>query len=465
LLLEAGLLAAAGAAAGLGLAALVPGLLERFPNAFGVPLALDLSLNLRVAAMAAAAATVATVLVGIAPARVAWRMDVTRLMKGGGGVDGRGRLRLVEILVAAQVAICLVAVAGAGLFVRTVRHAQASDPMFRAGNALLAGVDLLTAGYDERRGQAFLRGLLEEVRRLPGVQSAAYVKTVPLGGMRGARDVRVNGGTANVQVNTVSAGYFGAAGLPILRGRDFRDGEAASAIVNEQFAARFWPGEDPIGKTVEARFMAAPLQVAGVVRDGRMRTFREAEIAPCLYLPLDADYQRMITLYVRTAGPPAGVAAGVRAAMRDLPFEARTLERHLETALARERLAATLLTALGIFTTALAAIGLYGIVSVAVSQRQREIGIRMALGARRGRVVAGVTARFGWLVGAGTAAGLAASTGLARLVETWVFGMRAADPSTLAAASAFLAAVAAAASAGPALRAARTDPMSVLRED
>lgn len=469
LMIEAAGLTVGGMAVALAFASLGPAILARFPNAFGIPLAIDLSLSWRVAGIAAALAGVATVLIGVSPARVAWRTDLSSLIKGGSGARRPGRVRMGEVLVCAQVAICLVAVAGAGLFQRTLRHAQESDPMFRAGNALLTSVDLLTPGYDEGRGKALLRELLGAVRQLPGVQAAGYVKTVPLGGVRGARDVRVNGAAANVQVNTVSAGYFAAAGLPVVRGRDFRDGDTAVVMVNEPMAAKFWPGQEAIGRTLTVRGLSTVFEVAGVVRDGRMRTFRDAEIAPCLYMPVDAELQKMITLYARTSGNPLGVAAGVRSAMQrlngDLPFEARTMESHLETALSRERLAASMLTALGVFTTLLAAIGLYGIISVAVTQRAREIGIRMALGARSSGVVVAVLRRFCVLLAVGAAAGLGASAGLTRLVETWVYGVKPADPATLGAACGFLVVVAGLAAAAPAMRAARTDPMSVLREE
>ena len=469
LLLETVLLAICGAASGILLARLTPLLFERFPSAFGVPLALDLSLNLRVLGFVVLAAAVATVLAGVSPLRLAHRLDVVSLIKAGAREEGRSLFRFADGLVVAQVAICLIALTGAGLFLRTIQHAQASDPMFRAGNALLTDVDLLSGGYDQRTGPIFLRELLGRVRQLPGVEAAAFVKTVPLGGFRGARDVRVEGRDANVQVNTVSSGYFGAAGIPIVQGRDLADGESASVVVNEQAARRFWPGQQAVGKKLDLPRQKLQFTVAGVVRDGRMRNFREQAVAPCVYVPLDADYQFMLTLYVRTTGSPAAAVSPVRGALRDLnrnlPFEATTLDKHLATALAKERLAAVVLTGLAMFTTVLAAIGLYGVISVTVSQRAREIGIRMALGSRRERVVAYVLKRYGYLLSAGVVIGLAASAGLARSVESLLYGVRPMDPFALGSACLLLAIVAAGAAAVPAMRAAFTDPMSVLRQD
>ena len=465
LLIEAAVLAGSGAVAGLVFLSAAPALLNRFQNPFGIPLALTFSFDGRVLGFVFATAVFATLLVGLSPVRLAWRTDVASLIRTGGGGGPSGGFRLTDLLVAAQVAICLVALAGAGLFLRTLRHAQASDPMFDAGNALLVGVDLLSTGYDQQRGRALLRTLRDRVREAPGVVTAAYVKTVPLGGFRGARDVRIGGVTANVQANTVSPGYFAAAGLPLLRGRDFEERETASVVVNEQMAQRFWPGEDAVGKLVEAgqRFV-----VAGVVRDGRMRSFRDPQVTPCVYLPLEADYQRMITLYVRTPGNPLAAMAGVRSAMQgvdpSLPFEASTLQTWLDTALSKERLASAMLSLLGVFATVLAGIGLYGLISVAVSQRSREIAIRMALGARRAGVVGTVMSRFAVLLCAGAAAGAVGFAVLARFVERLLFGVGPVDAVALAGACVFLGVVAMLASAAPAIRAASTDPASVLRE-
>ncbi len=469
LLLEAGLLACGGVAAGLVMASLMTSALSRFDAPFGLPLNLDLSVNPRVAGFAAAAGILTALLAGLAPLRQAWRSDVLGLISGGMRAGGGRRMRLADVLVSAQVAICLVALTGASLFERTMERIQTSDPMFRAGHALMAEVDLLSRGYDEARGQRMLNELLRRVRELPGVEEAAYVKTVPLGGFRGARDVKVNGAQVNVQVNTISPRYFAAAGLPLRQGRDLRDGEASSVVINEQMAERFWPGQSALGRVIELPRTKQQFTVAGVVRDGRMRNFREAQIAPCVYLPLEADYQRMITLYARTGPPPEALLGAVRAAFQDvdreLPFEAGTLEKHLERALAREKLAASSMSGLGAFTALLAAVGLYGLIAVTVSRRSREIGIRMAMGARPAGVVAEVLKRFGWLLAAGAAAGLAACAALSRFAEALVFGVRATDPTAFLMACGLMGIIAALASAAPAWRAAKTDPWQVLRQD
>lgn len=469
LLLESALIAIPGAALGLALAGLTPHVLSLFHDPFGPPLALNLALSPRIVLCVTALAGLACVLVGLLPARLAWRLDVASLIKNDAAAGRSPRFRLADALVAAQVSTCLLALAGASLFLRTLHEARASDPFFRAGNALMVGVDLLSARYDEASGAPFLRNLLARVRQLPGVETAAYIKTVPLGGLRGARDVRVEGVEANVQVNVISPGYFAAAGLPLLRGRDLVEGEAASVIVNEAFAQSFFPGQEALGRRVGVRGVERPFTIAGVVRDGRMRNFREPAIAPCLYVPLEADYQQMITLYVRTAGPAAAWTSAVRGVLadmnRDVPFESTTLETHLDQALARERLAAALLTGLGLFTTLLAALGLYGVISLAVSQRSRELGIRLALGAQRRSVVVVVMRRFLMLVAAGAALGLAATAALGRFVQMWLFGVRPLDPFALGAAIVFLLLVAMLAAAAPAVRAARTDPLAVIRQE
>ncbi len=469
LLLEAGLLAAAGVAAGLVAAALMTASLSRFEAPFGLPLNLDLSMNPRVAGFAAAAGIATALLAGIAPLRQAWRSDVLALILGGTCAAGWRRLGLADTLVSAQVAICLVALTGASLFQRTMDRIQASDPMFRAGRTLMADVDLLSAGYDEARGQRMLAELLRRVRELPGVEDAAYVKTVPLGGFRGARDVTVNGAKANVQVNTVSSRYFAAAGLPLRQGRDLRDGEMSSVVINEQMAERFWPGRSPLGRVIELPRTKQQFTVVGVVRDGHMRNFRETQIAPCAYLPLAADHQRLITLYARTGPPPEALLGAVRGALRDvdreLPFVPDTMEKHLERALSRERLVASSLSGLGSFTALLAAVGLYGLISVSVSRRSREIGIRMALGARPAGVMTAVLGRFAWLLSGGVVAGLAGCAVLSRFAEALVFGVRATDPVAFLIACSLMGGIAALAAAAPAWRASRTDPWRVLRQD
>jgi putative ABC transport system permease protein len=469
LFIEAAVIAFMGVIVGILMASLTPMALERFQDPLGWPMAIDAALNLRVVAFAATIGFLTALLIGVSPVRAAWRADVKNLIQRERAPGRMGNFRLVDVLVAVQFAICVVSLAGAGMLFRTLRNAQGSDPMFRSGNALLVHIDLLTAGYDDQRGKVFYREFLNRVRQLPGVASAGYVKTVPLGGLRGASDVLVNDRTANVQVNTISSGYLESVGLPVIRGRDLRENQSDSILINEQMAERFWPGEDPIGKVVSLPRRSLQFTVAGVVRDGRMRSFREPEIAPCIYLPLDSDYQRLMTLSVQAVATPLGLVPAVRSVMHelgpDLAFDATTLEVHLDRALSKERLAATMLSLLSAFTTLLAAVGLYGLVSAAVCQRLREIGIRIALGARRIQILAAVTKKFAVSLAVGSILGLLASIALGRLVQALLFGVKATDPISLAFACGLLATVSVAASLFPAMRAVRTDPISSLRQD
>ena len=468
LLLEVLLLALLGAAVGMALSGLTSTVLSRFHNPFGLPLHLDLSVHPRVLGFAMAMALLVTVLAGLAPLRLAWRLDVSSLLKGQGGAARGGRFHLADALVAAQFAICLVALSGGLLFVRTIERAQDSDPFFRAGDALLVDIDLLSAGYDEPRGRLFYRNLMERVRELPGVAGAALVKTVPLGGFRGAMDVRIGDVEANVQVNTISDGYFEAARLPIVSGRDLAPSESTAVLVNEPLATQFWPGRSALGQTVVWPRQARRFSVVGVVRDGRMRNFREARLQPGLYLPLEADYQRSIALMVRTSGRPQAAVGAVRGVVRELdrslPFRSSTLEEHLDTALGKERLAATLLSGLGVLTCLLAAVGLYGLVSLAVSQRTRELAIRLALGSSRRRAVSTVLGRFAISLAAGAGLGAGATLLLGQAVRSLLFGVPPSDPPALATAALTLVVVAALAAAAPALRAARLDPIATLRQ-
>jgi predicted permease len=471
---ESVLLSILGGAAGIAVASWTSALVRSYPQPFKIPLAVDTHVDVPALSFALLLSLVTGVLFGLVPARRAARPDLVLSLKSEAPGPGLRGFALRNALVVAQVALSLVLLIGAGLFVRTLRKAQASDPAFRTGSAVLVDLDLAVAGYPDARGKQFYKQALERTRLLPGVESPALVWMPPLGAMRGGTDVLPPGASRPLQVNwnIASPGYFQAIGLPLDRGRDFneRDIETAPpvAIVNEVMARRFWPGADPIGKLLRnADPRTPPLQVVGVVRDGRMQNFRE-NMRPCFYRPLTQSYVPEMTLIARTPGGPELALAQIRRELRaldkDLPVtQAETMHAHLNRALSQERLTASLLSGLGLLALALAVVGIYGVMSFSVAQRTREIGIRMALGAQAPGVLSMILRHAAILLGAGLAIGWAAAALVTRYAASLLYGVSPTDPWTFVAVSVVLAAAAMLACYLPARRAARVDPMVALR--
>jgi predicted permease len=294
-----------------------------------------------------------------------------------------------------------------------------------------------------------------------------------MGGRRGGTDITAHPGDKPVQVdfNIVSNEYFQTVGLPIVRGRGFnpgdREGSPNVAIINEQMAQRFWPGEDAIGKQIGLEYPTRMAEIVGIVRDGRFRNYR-ASIYPCYYVPYSQDYAAAMSLEVRVAGDPMRLVAPVRRQIRDLdeelePGDIWTLKSFRDAGLGQERSSAALLSGFGVLAVALAGIGLYGVLSFAVARRTHEIGVRMALGASRGTVLKLVTRQGMALTLAGVVVGLIAAAALTRLIASSLYGVQPTDPITFAGAAVFIVLVALGASYIPARRAAKVDPMVALR--
>ena len=378
-----------------------------------------------------------------------------------------------QFLITVQVALSVVLLIGAILFVRTLRNAEAADPTRDPGSVLLLKVNLAERKYDETRGKQFYSELLARVHTLPGVRSTALVYVVPMGGRRGGNNIVPHPGDKPVQVdfNVVSEEYFQTVGLPMVRGRAFnagdRDGSPNVAIINEQMAQRFWPGEDPIGKQIGLEQPTRIAEIIGIVRDGRFRNYR-APIHPCFYVPFSQEYEGTMSLEVRAAGDPMRLVAPVRRQIHALDEElvagdVWTLKSFRDAGLGQERSSAALLSGFGVLAVALAGIGLYGVLAFAVARRTHEIGIRMALGASRSNVLVLVTGQGMVLTLVGLAAGLICAFGLTRLVASSLYGVQPTDPITFGGAAAFVALVALLASYLPARRAAKVDPMVALR--
>jgi predicted permease len=474
LLTESVLITFLGGVAGLLLAMVATKFLATFHQPFRVPLLLDPQLDLRVLAFTFILASLIAVLFGVIPLRQGTRLDLVSAFKGNSGSPtGSTRFGIQQILITVQVAVSTVLLIGAVLFVRTLHNAEMADATQDPESVLLVSVDLAEQKYDETRGQQFYAELLARVHTLPGVRTAALVYVVPMGGRRGGNNITAHPGGNPVQVdfNVVSEEYFRTVGLPIVRGRAFtaqdRHGSPNVAIINEQMAQRFWPGEDPIGKHIGLEYPTRMAEIVGIVRDGRFRNYR-ASINACYYVPSSQDYEATMSMEVRVAGDPMRLVAPVRSQIQSLDDalvvgNVWTLKSFRDAGLGQERSSAALLSGFGVLAAALAGIGLYSVLAFAVARRTHEIGIRMALGATRKNVLCLVTGQGMRLTTVGVAMGLAAASGLMRLIVSSLYGIQPSDPVTFGGVAAFMVLVELVASYIPAWRAASVDPMDALR--
>lgn len=476
LLVESLVLAVLGAGAGVLLASWLARLFGGIRPPFAGSFVLDLGLDVRVLAFATGAALLSGVLFGLAPALHATGRDVGAVLKDGAGRGRRTRLR--SVLVVGQIALSLVLLVAAGLFVRTVRSALDTDHGFDPRGVLAFELNVRLNGYDEPQGRAFYDELLERVRGLPGTESATLARIIPLAFTWDQTRVRVpdsdlEAAEAGVPVgfNVVATDYFETLRMPLLAGRGLsetdRAGREPVAVVNQAFARRFWPDESPIGKRVQRG--GEETEVVGLVPDGKYQSYTEGA-TPYMYLPFDQHYDHGMWLQVRWRGDPAATVAAVRREIGALdanaaPIVVTTVEDVLGASLFPQRLAARLVGGFGLVGLALAAVGIFGLLSFIVAQRTREIGVRMALGAGR-RAVVGMVLRDGLvLLAAGTLIGLAVALAATRVLASLLHGVSPGDPVTLAAVCAVLAAVTMAAALAPARRAARIDPMEALRHE
>jgi predicted permease len=484
LLTESVLLSLAGGVVGLLLALWTNDLLRTAIPRDGIfSFTLNNSLDGRVMAFTLVLSLATGVIFGLAPALQASRPDLVPALKDDeAGAAGGRRFNLRNLLVAAQVALSLVLLIGAGLFLRSLNNAQAIDPGFDADKILNAQLNINLLRYTKVQGQEFYRQVVERVEALPGVESATLARVVPLtGGGRTsslfvegqAPDTAGSDDSANTtNANVIGLRYFQTMGISLLRGRDFTAQDNAGAplttIVNESFVRRFFQGDEVVGKRVSFRGAQGPWsEIVGVVRDGKYRTIGEAP-RPTAYVPLAQNHETGMALHVRALGDPASLAGAVRRQVQELDqnlpvTNLRPLSDVLASSLFAARMGAVLLAVFGLLALVLAAVGLYGVMSYTVARRTREIGIRMALGAQRSNVLRLVLREGMVLVGGGVVAGLVVAAAVTRLLESFLYGVSPLDAATFAAIPVVLGLVALLATYLPARRATRVDPMIALR--
>jgi len=481
LLTESFLLALLGAGAGLLLAYWLNRALTAFIPPAQPPWTylLDLRLDAQVLSWTLLLTFVTSLLFGLAPALEASKPDLVPALKDEAGADTRRkrRLNLRGGLVVAQVAISLVLLICAGLFARSLQELQAVDPGFRAENGLTLSFELEPHGYDKTRGEEFMRQLLERVAALPGVQSVSAVNYLPLGQRNVNAVVFAPGREQRVEepgLQIISLNYFGTMGMTLLRGRDFTAADTASAprvaVINEALAARLFPGEDALGKQLRVpNREEIAYEVVGIAKDSAYHSLGEAPRA-VLYRPFAQEYSPTMNLVVRAAGDPPPLVAALRREVNSLDpslptQDVRTLREQVIAALEPARLGTLAISAFGLLGLFLAAVGIYGVMSYAVARRTHEIGVRMALGARRFDVLKLIVRQGATLAVAGAAIGLLLAFGVTRLLAKLLYGVGSTDPLTFAGVTLFLIAVALLACYLPARRATKVDPLVALRHE
>ena len=440
---------------------------------------LDFTLDTRVFAYTFGLAIVATLLFGLMPALQASRSDRMAALKDRTGAPtGSARwYGLRGVLVMVQVALSLIALVGAGLFIHSLSNAQQINPGFEVQHELILFVNLAAEKYQQPQAEQFYKDVVERLRQLPMVQDASLSDTPPFGGGL-ARTTFTDGvdptDPRNGKLTPVVAsapGFLNAAGITLLRGRDFTEQDDANGamvgVVNQAAAQGFWPGQDPLGKHLH--FLGEPwdVTVVGEVRTVKYATLGEPPQA-IVYMPLKQHYSAFVTIYVRTKGDPAQAMATVRQTVHSMIpavplLRVQTMNEVLVNSLTAPRMGAELLGTFGLIALILATIGTYGVMSYSVNQRSQEIGIRMTLGAQPRDVMRLMLGTGMAMVAVGVAAGLGFSVLLARAMNTLLYGIGSFDAPSFLSTAALLLLVALAACYIPARRAMRVDPIVALR--
>ncbi len=481
LLTESLVLSVTGGAAGvvLGLWAVRIGMSVELP--FPSPIDLDTGLNGRVLGFSLAVSVLAGLVFGMAPAIQSTKPDVAPTLKDestGGGRPRRFSLR--NTLVVGQVAVSLVLLIGAGLFLRSLGEARSMDPGFGHEPTALITFGISGERFTPEEGRVFIRSFEERALAIPGVQAVGLTGNLHMNTLSfSTNDINVDGfdpppGRQGhlIDRTEVDAGFFDAAGISIVSGRNFDDSDVADgqqvAIINEAMAERFWPGGDAVGRVVR-HLSGSEVLIVGVARATKIRTLGEPP-RPFLYFPFSQDYSSFNTILVRTAGSPEQTGIQLLSLLREMDpgvviLESKTMEEHLAVMLIPARLSAFLSTLFGALAMVLAVIGLYGVVSYAVAQRSREMGIRMSLGAAPKSVVGLMVGGGMKLVAVGGVIGLALAFLATKALQGFLFGVAPLDPVAFLVVPTVLCAVALLAAYIPARRASRVDPVRSLKAE
>ena len=477
LLAESLLLALCGGAIAMLFTMWTAGTLGDFIPPSGVPISMSVHADRTVLLATLAISLITGVFFGILPAFRSSALQPVAVLKeeSGSTTGGVRKARLSSVLVVAQIAMSLLLLVCAGLFIRSVRRAEKFDPGFNPTNVLLYSYDLKGGGYDKQTGTEFHRQLLAKLQALPGVQSATLADVVPLGFGSNSYLVQPEGyvpaphESMDVEYDDVAPDYFRTMQIPLVAGRGIEasdtDKSELVTVVNEQFAKRYWPGREAIGERLHAD--GKWFTVVGIARNSDYDQLGEKPKS-FFYLPLPQDYAPDVTIEARVSGDPLAFVRPVEEAVHsldaDLPlFDLATLDSRVQLSTTTERMGGAFVGGFGIVALILAAIGIYGVLAYTTRQRTHEIGLRMALGAEPRNVFALILTQGARLALMGVAIGLGVALVLTRALESQLFGVSAADPLTYAGVAILLCAVALLACYIPARRAAKVDPMVALR--
>jgi predicted permease len=411
-------------------------------------------------------------------------VDLTPALKDGstGPLRGSPQLRVSRLLIAGQVALSTLLLAGAGLFVRTLVNLSSIDPGFQARQLLIFNVDGSRSGYEGDKLLELYERIREKVAAIPGVRAATLSAVALISGWESDSGITVPGypaknGRADVQTMLVGSHFLATLGIPLMMGRDLGEQDRTKAprvaIVNETFVHNYFAGQNPVGRIFylgdgENPRPESQVEIVGLCKDAKYDWLKN-DVRPTTYLSyLQSHLAGGMTFELRTAMPPMAIAGAVQRAVaeidRNVPVaEMRTQEEQIRMTLGTERMFAGVVGSFGVIAALLAAIGLYGVMAYAVTRRTNEIGIRLALGAGRGDVQWMVLRESLWMVAAGLGVGIPAALALTKLIEQALYGIKANDPASFVAAGALMIVVAAIAAWIPARRAARVDPMRALR--
>jgi len=478
LLTESVLFSLLGGMLGLFIAFISTKLLLKLIPPTSIPVVFDLSLNRQVLIFALVVSVLTGIIFGLAPAIQTTKANLLPSLKDdGAGQNGYKKSRLRSLLVIGQVAISLVLLICAGLFLRSLQNAQNSNPGFEPEKLAVVSTDVGLQGYEQENGRRYYQQLVERVGQLPGVETASLGYVVPLsgGGMQ-QMTVQIAGyepppdTKLSIDYNIVGQGFFPVMSIPFVQGRNFTDFDTKTAtgvcIVNEAMASRFWPDRNPIGQQLSLTGGKTQLEIVGIVKNSKYYNLKE-EPRPYLYLPFLQYYASRMTVFAKSSGDMATLLPAIRREVetldKSIPAKVMTMQDALGTVLIQQKLAALLLSIFSLLALLLATVGLYAVMAYSVSNRTREIGIRMALGAQRGDVLKLILKQGMLLTLIGLGVGLVAAFALTRFLTGLLFGISATDLTTFAGITLFQVVVALLASYIPARRATRIDPLHALK--